>query len=258
MFGINSFHNKKGGATQRALNNDECVICFDPLSSYPTVNLRDQNGKQSCRHHFHKKCIEAIRPPLNCPCCRTPFASTSVEPSLSVDPQVWFRFLDSDNSGSLSYDEIIDGLKPQLVLDWRRIEMEMDNNWRKWDKDGNGSITFEEFADPQNGLLAFLRTYYPATPRPPPPNLIDNKSAWFDYWDEDHSGALEKAEVVRALTKTFNLYHIPTKNLRDNLDNIWCIFDERDTGSIDRQTFLATDNLADTIVAQFAMEARKK
>ena len=37
------------------------------------------------------------------------------------------------------------------------------------------------------------------------PSIEADKGAWYDYWDEDRSGTLEKEEVVRALLKTLKL-----------------------------------------------------
>ena len=36
------------------------------------------------------------------------------------------------------------------------------------------------------------------------PDMAD-KARWYEYWDEDGSGTLEKEEVVRALLKTLKL-----------------------------------------------------
>ncbi len=253
------FRGRLTGAAQRAIHNDECSICFEPLSVMPTVNLCKRDGSFSCIHVFHSRCIEQLRGPKICPICREAFSTTKEQPSLRFNPRAWFDHLDEDKNGELMYEEILDGLKAQLVLDWRTIEAEMDRNWHRWDRDGNGGISFEEFIDPDGGVLQFLQEHFPAQPRPPPPNLTQkNKMPWFDYWDEDNSGALGKTEVVRALIKTFNLYDMDTDHLRDMVDEIWPIFDTDDSGEINRAEFIARDNLADTIIAQCEEEERHR
>ena len=56
-----------------------------------------------------------------------------------------------------------------------------------------------------------------SNPNPNPnPNLTltltltkADKDAWYEFWDEDNSGSLDKEEVVRALLKTLHMTHDP-------------------------------------------------
>jgi len=109
----------------------------------------------------------------------------------------------------------------------------------------------------------------------PIPDMARDKLGWYNYWDEDNSGSLEKEEVVRALAKTLGLPHAaraldshePSRNLlgipvglstsparvqqmRSTVDAIWAVFDADGSQSIERDEFLRPgEGLADTIVA---------
>jgi Ca2+-binding EF-hand superfamily protein len=249
-------HQNEIAPTQKAAHNEECSICYEPLNAYPTVNLCNNDGTHSCIHVYHERCIEMLRVKL-CPYCRTEFVSTAVVPKLEYDTKEWFDYLDEDKDGALLYEEIIDGLKAQMLLNWRSVEVEMDKHWSRWDKDGNGSISYEEFIDPDSGLLSFMKSNYPVKPREDPPNLATNKVGWFEYWDEDNTNTLEKEEVLRALIKTFHLYDYNTSHVRDMVEAIWPIFDVDGSGSIDKEEFVSTDNLADTIIAQLTPDATR-
>jgi len=81
---------------------------------------------------------------------------------------------------------------------------------------------------------------------------IRDKRAWYDFWDKDGSGSLEKEEVVRALVKTLKLTHDPARVqvMRSTIECTWGIFDPDGSGSIDRNEFLLPgDGLADMILA---------
>jgi len=100
---------------------------------------------------------------------------------------------------------------------------------------------------------------------------IRDKRAWYDFWDKDGSGSLEKEEVVRALVKTLKLTHDPVSTphcraarhssplrarqarvqvMRSTIECTWGIFDPDGSGSIDRNEFLLPgDGLADMILA---------
>lgn len=176
-----------------------------------------------------------------------------IVPMLSADPKAWFEFMDADQSGFLSYEEIVEGLKSQMHLDWHRIEADVDRLFQQWDSNRDGKISYAEFSHPQTGVIKYLASNYSARPRPPPPDIRRYKEAWFDYWDEDRSGHLDKDEVSRALVKTFRLYHVDRSAVLSTLEVIWPIFDIDGSGQIDRQEFLAPDNLAETIIAQLAI-----
>merc|ERR1712146_606364 len=102
------------------------------------------------------------------------------------------------------------------------------------------------------GLIDFIRSHFAGGGSRPVPSIQTDRNGWYDYFDEDGSGTLEKEEVVRALIKTFNLgtdVRELTK-MRDTINVVWSLFDDDGSGEIDRDEFLrAGEGLADTIVA---------
>lgn len=117
--------NFENGALNQAYANQECAICFDSLTNGQTCNLTNSSNKQVCRHSFHTECVADLRHKL-CPLCRTPYVNLAPVPSVMVDPVLWFAALDTDGDGALSYEEIVEGLKAQLPLDWTRVEADVD------------------------------------------------------------------------------------------------------------------------------------
>jgi Ca2+-binding EF-hand superfamily protein len=243
-----------------AVEHEECAICCDPLPAEPVgmllcEPLPRKPTAPSCRHFFHVSCIKELRPPLRCPVCRVPFHSIGEIPPLTFAAgETWFAYFDRDGDGKLTYDEILDGLRAQVSLDWSRIDVEMDTLWTKWDPNRDHSISREEFLRPDDGLLAYLMKNFGQTPRAPPPELRRGRRAWFNYWDEDHSGCLSKDEVARALVKTFKIYDVRPATVLECVENIWPLFDLDGSGSIDIEEFCTEDNLADTILAQILSE----
>jgi len=131
--------------------------------------------------------------------------------------------------------------------------------WQQWDLDGSGYIERSELLNEQ-GLAAYVREAFERSARGDSiPDIAQSKDAWYRYWDEDSSGALDKEEVVRALLKTF---HMTTdqervRQMRGTIDAIWPIFDDDMSGSIDRDEFLKpNEGLADTIIATLGLDVR--
>ena len=86
-----------------------------------------------------------------------------------------------------------------------------------------------------------------------------SKRAWFAYWDEDSSGALDRGELVRALVKTFMLGKgvQQIRNMTETLTTLWALFDDDGSGTIEIDEFLRPNTgLADTVLAQMRAEAR--
>ncbi|RYH14545.1 hypothetical protein EON65_33420 [archaeon] len=243
-----------------AAKYDECAICFDALPERPVGQLmRRVSGRleRVCCHYFHQDCLFHITAPKHCPLCRKNFNEVENVPVLSLHDasaaDAWFSYLDHDKNGTLSFSEIMDGLKAQLLLEWLTVEKDLKKLWSKWDINGDGNISKDEFLRPGVGVLAYLTANYGAAPRPPPPDIKQNKHAWFHYWDEDNSNHLSKQEVARALVKTFKLFSTPPDVIFAVLDAVWMDFDKDGSGFIDiHECCEATDNLADSIIAQLS------
>jgi Ca2+-binding EF-hand superfamily protein len=115
-----------------------------------------------------------------------------------------------------------------------------------------------------------------------PPALAKHPDAWFEHWDLDGSGTLDKEEVTRALVKTLkserereereerelsrfdvNGAHRETRSsyaslltsvavareARRVVNAIWPVFCADASKGVDRNAFLAPDGLAEAIVA---------
>jgi hypothetical protein len=216
---------------------------------------------------------------------------------------------DADGDGRLTKQEVVAALKAQLPLDLARLDAAVDDpcsafstHWADWDEDPSGTVELEEI---RRVAAMVQRCYDPSAsasatsavsagagtaigsglPRgEPPPDIRQSKGDWYRYWDEDCSGTLQKAEVVRALVKTFalsdrscngrsssssnstegggdggeaaargrvaNIRRV-ARSIRETVSAVWPIFDTDASGSIDREEFLCPgDGLADTIIAQ--------
>lgn len=190
-------------------------------------------------------------PSKDCPLCRVSFTTVKLFPNPIESPREWFNFIDADNSGELSLQEVVDALQCQLKLDWRKIESDAAILWPKWDVDNSGNISLEEFLNPETGILTYLNQHYQNTNLElEVPSIVDQSREWFIYWDADHSQSLDKSEVCRALIKTFRLLGEDTTTIASTLDNIWNIFDTDGSGEIEIGEFIASGNLADAIKAQ--------
>ena len=70
-----------------------------------------------------------------------------------------------------------------------------------WDRDGSGAVEQDELFL----LIEYMRSHLPRPQEAAVPDITSNSSAWFEHFDEDGSGSLEKGELTRALIKTFHV-----------------------------------------------------
>ena len=238
---------------QLAIEHDECCICMNPLCESSICFLCNNNNKRTCRHYFHKDCATSLAGANNkrCPICREPFQKTKDVTDPRKDPNQFFRDIDVDGNGSLSYAEITDGFKATLPLDFRSIEGSIDNFFTRWDTDKSGSISLSEFTQRDGPMSYVNQAFLPKSIKLSPPLLTNTKKEWFQYWDEDQSNSLDKSEVTRALIKTFRHHSRPdiANEIRSTLNNVWFLFDTDSSGTIEMNEFIQEDNLADTIIA---------
>ena len=237
---------------QVAIDHEECSICFDALFKKKVAFFCNNLKKRTCRHYFHSECIKSIASKA-CPICRRQYHCTKDLTDPRVNAKQFFNDIDIDGDGHLSYEEITDGLKSTLPLDFRNIGSDIDMFWQRWDSDRNGYICEKEFLDTTNGPMVYIIQSFKLKQlrESPPPLLRSNKETWFQYWDEDDSSTLDKGEVVRALVKTFKFQHRDdiASQIRSTLDNVWFIFDVDGSGHIEMNEFIRLDGLADTIIA---------
>jgi Ca2+-binding EF-hand superfamily protein len=238
---------------QVAINHEECSICFEPLCIKQVGYFCDNRNKRICRHYLHFECISTIINNKACPICRRAYHHVKEVSDPRVNAKKFFDDIDLDGNGKLSFEEITDGLKATLPLDFRNIECDVDKFWQKWDGDRNGHICEKEFLDTSNGPMIYINQSFKLRElrTNPPPLNRSNKELWFKYWDEDNSSSLDKGEVIRALVKTFKFQHRDdiASQIRLTLDNVWFIFDLDGSGHIEMSEFVRSDGLADTIIA---------
>jgi len=241
----------------------ECSICFDPLHEAPCVTLH-RGPHRSCRHLLHEKCVSALqlyslqhRDAACCPECRGEFDNFQRLPPLELHAlESWFRAVDCDRDGRLSRWEVNLVLKAQCKLDWDALEKHIDGPlWDRWDTDGSGFIEFSELCHP-GGLLPYIigvsdRFAYFAPLAEPP--ALASTAAWFRFWDGDQNGCLDKAEIRRALIKTFNLGNHNSLTIakrctmEESLQVAWPLFDPEGRGEIDLEAFAGPGGFGETI-----------
>lgn len=240
------------GDMSLAQEHAECPVCFDELHSAPCAVFH-AGGKRVCRHFLHEACARSL-PTQHCPMCRAPWMEVVGVPSLSVDPEGWFRCVDVEGDGKLSKEQVSDVLLTQFPLDVAKFEAAMEKLWKRWDSDGSGYITQDEFYLPSTGLLAFVRAELLREPQQAArvPDIERERNQWFDYFDEEGRGSLSKESVVRGLIKTYNLAYdlAQVSQMRALVEAIWAVFDTDGTGRVTRDEFLKPgDGLADAIIA---------
>jgi hypothetical protein len=219
-----------------ASRHTECPICFFELHLFPVAILRFQS-KRSCPHYFHATCASMYKTRVEnmilmdtknhgdnenkhhiqtrrvaCPVCMSRFTEVKTLPDLLADPRLWFQLCDTDLTGTLDKKEVIAGLLAVLPVERPRLEKALDEYWSSWDQSGDGFIAFQEFIDPETGLKSFVLNNYNIFKRDREasskalrdiPPLDSKPRQWFDYWDQNHSGTLERIEIIRAMIKTF-------------------------------------------------------
>ena len=179
----------------------ECCICFDSLHERPSATLT-LRGANACPHYFHLECAEELcgHSSMHCPQCRLPFDNIKEVPLASEDPDGWFFCVDVEGDGRLSRTQVLNVLVSTFPLDWRKTEEALPTLWERWDRDGSGFISRQEFMDPDGGLLAFVRAHLLHVPTEPPAGATP--AQWFRYFDDDHSGTLTRPQCMRALVKS--------------------------------------------------------
>lgn len=186
-------------------------------------------------------------------------------PDVELDPKGWFDTVDVDGSGGLSPPEIARVLAAQLPIDRPALEKLLKKNWRRWDADRSGEVDRDEFFVPQRGLLAYLKKkramFALVEPEIDLPDIRDDAKQWFQYFDRNKSGSLEKTEVLRGLIVSFNLSEREKicLNLRMVLDAVWPAFDPDLSNHITEEEFLEPKTgLATSLILSLDLVDRKR
>jgi hypothetical protein len=171
-------------------------------------------------------------------------------------------------AGLLTKAQVIEALLTQFPLEPMRFEAAVEKSWALWESAEpsgrstgslvSGGITFERFAASGSGLLAFARAHLerasegPGGNSSPVPDIASERLRWFDYFDDDGSGALSQEAVTRGLIKTYGTDLAQVSQVRELVDAVWGLFAEGGTadGLVTREAFLRpADGLADAIIA---------
>lgn len=244
----------------------ECPLCFFELHLFPVAILRFQT-KRSCPHYLHSVCANALKTRLEsrnnligCPVCFKVFTEVKTLPDLLSDPRMWFQLCDADLTGSLDKDEVLEGLISVIPVERSRLEKAINENWSTWDPDGDGVIGMAEFVHPKTGLKSFLMSNYNILKKEEHidhsqiPPLDSQPKEWFDYWDYNKNGTLERIELMRALVKTFCVTAWGDPVVRRSLDiselalNLWDTLGYKPRDKLSFEEFMRPYGLADQVI----------
>lgn len=246
----------------------ECAVCFEPLPHEPCCMLFCR-GQRSCRHLMHTRCAKQLQDfhlQSFCPECRTPFDSLVALPRLeNDDARAWFDAVDSNRDGRLSQQEVLDTLKCQYRLDWRRLEAHIEQMWPEWDKSASGDLSYDELIC-EGGLLQYITGgceaqeelfYSPKSSPPSPP--ISEMGNWFRYWDTDGDCSLDRQEVLRGMIKTFGIGTGQWNRvvaMKATLEEAWPCFDVDGSDSISLAEFVMPNGLGETLRLTLSTETK--
>jgi len=147
-----------------------------------------------------------------------------------------FQAMDTDNSGTISVEELHEGLKKKgTQMNHQEAQYIMDNI----DVNGNSRIDYEEFLA---ATLAYNKL-----------NREDNMMEAFKFFDVAGSGFITKQEILDGLHK------LGEDADTDEINNIMSQADKNGDGTIDYEEFcimMRSSHLADLTVATKALKTR--
>lgn len=244
--------------------NYECPECFFDLYLLP-VGVMKKHSKRVCPHYIHAECGKQmakesarVGSEARCPICFTIFSEIKILPDLMKEPSAWFATCDIDLGGTLDKREVEDALGAVMPLDRMKVKKAIKARWSEWDPDGDGTISFAEFMDPENGLRSFVLKHLKnmtkdsfGAGRDNVPDLETHPLEWFEFWDKDCSNTLEQDELVRALVKTFCLtaWGDPIISMAREMKQVgtamWRGMGFDDDAAVPFETFIQPGGLAD-------------
>jgi len=90
------------------------------------------------------------------------------------------------------------------------------------------------------------------------PSLSTNPKEWFHHFDKVDRGALNKTQIINALTATLDAKTEEEQlAIRENVGRIWNTFISRDDGTITKFEFVLTDGLADALKSMKLAQPKK-
>ena len=148
-----------------AENHAECCICFEAMYLEPIATLT-ADGQNACAHFLHARCARDLLHTENaafenakfCPMCRMDVNGMRTVPNIMEDPEGWFFCVDVEGDGRLSKQQVLNILTMQFPVDLEKLEAHLPTLWSRWDRDGSGFVSKQEFLDPDVGLLRFVRS----------------------------------------------------------------------------------------------------
>jgi len=261
---------RAAGSAAAAEKWAECVICFEPLCEARVAVLRraGPGGRRACSHFFHQECAEACPREKGCPLCRAEYGEVVPVPPL-YSAEEWFKAIDVDGSGLLEEREVLQAVVATVPVDPEVLEAVVPALWSSLGRAPGEALGFEELAGPA-GFLGQLQDAFQdlsRAPSPSPaagqaelpcPDLGIDKTAWFDHWDTDGSGVLEREEVVRGLVKGFRRDGAcrmkdgrKVLRVRRIVQEMWPLVDLDGNGSITMWEFCQPGGLADLVLHRF-------
>merc|ERR1711937_670602 len=132
-----------------------------------------------------------------------------------------FQTCDADLSGTLDKEEILNALGSMLLVDRDKLQKTIDLNWALWDPNGDGDVDIDEFLRPEDGLREYVIRNCadfkkPAFDVSQVPLMEAHPVQWFEYWDRDGGGSLDREEFTRAmLWRQIGLHEFDTITFED-------------------------------------------
>ncbi|CAE7411673.1 BBS1 [Symbiodinium natans] len=190
----------------------ECPICLEPLCRSTPAAFVDSVDAAVCLHLLCSNCARGYASSTNtqgealrCPECRRHATTMKQLPSLSEDPLRWFEFLagTSDTvsvNGKVAKSMLLRTISSILPVEADAIEAGSMGGELSQEVSASDFLTHELFVWVWRNVQEHLRCMKLG----PPPDL-EERRAWFKYWNLSESGRLSRAEVLRAILRSFRV-----------------------------------------------------
>lgn len=216
-------------APPRDRGGAECPICLEPLCRSTPVAFVDAADAAVCLHLLCSKCARGYTSSTNtqgealrCPECRRHAITMRQLPSLSEDPLRWFEFLASDTvsvNGKVAKSMLLRTISSILPVEADAIEAGGVGTELSQEVSASDFLTHELFVWVWRNVQEHLRCMKLG----PPPDL-EERRAWFKYWNLSESGRLSRAEVLRAILRSFRASSTDRQKLQElraRVDKVW-------------------------------------